>query len=348
MPSYTPGPNDYYDDPCIIPELNSGSLSDTEITLRLEPHPEDISDMSADLNESFQKLRTDTNRNNGSDDVTIISKDTEKHEDMKKVIQDIESQLTPPDQNIHMNEIYMTDQYFGTDQVTFEYVDDTFKTEQEPPQQLQPVQKIEPKLFKTPMAPPMIKAPYKEEKTIRKLSKTHQKPTHLIMHQQMESGTGSKGQSKLVDEAYDEFGTVADLKSSDKPQPIDFILVAATSPSTKVSEESLTYLNQGQSYGIRMRRRQEEFQRAGLPISTPLRIQLRVIFHERRLQNIEDEQLKVWSESRPGERFLEVVTELSEHISNVSQSPNELNCSEFSWNFKKVISQSKYKNRTVL
>ena len=117
LPSYNPGHNDYYDDPCIIPELNSGSLSDTEITLRLEPHPEDISDMSADLNESFQKLRTDTNRNNGSDDVTIISKDTEKHEDMKKVIQDIESQLTPPDQNIHMNEIYMTDQYFGTDQV---------------------------------------------------------------------------------------------------------------------------------------------------------------------------------------------------------------------------------------
>ena len=85
-----------------------------------------------------------------------------------------------------------------------------------------------------------------------------------------------------------------------------------------------------------MRRRPEEFQRAGLNINTPLRIQLRVIFHERRLQNIEDEQLKTWSESRPGERFLEVVTELSEHINNVTPIPGEINCSEFSWNFKKV------------
>ena len=43
---------------------------------------------------------------------------------MKKVIQDIESQLTPPDQ-YHMNEICMTDQYFGdTGPVTFEYVDE--------------------------------------------------------------------------------------------------------------------------------------------------------------------------------------------------------------------------------
>ena len=65
LPSYSqPSQNDYYDDSCIIPDLNPGSLSDTEITLRLEPHPEDISDIGSDLNESFQKLRTDTNRNN--------------------------------------------------------------------------------------------------------------------------------------------------------------------------------------------------------------------------------------------------------------------------------------------
>ena len=43
-------------------------------------------------------------------------------------------------------------------------------------------------------------------------------------------------------------------------------LVAATSPSTKVTEESLTYLNQGQSYGIRITRRPEEFQKANIPL----------------------------------------------------------------------------------
>ena len=66
----------------------------------------------------------------------------------------------------------------------------------------------------------------------------------------------------MVDVAYDDYGTVAEEKKGDKPQPIEFVLVAATSPSTKVAEESLTYLNQGQSYGIRMRRRPEEFQKS--------------------------------------------------------------------------------------
>jgi len=334
LPAYSSQQGDYYDDNCLISDLNQqGSLSDTEITLRLEPHPEDMPDIGSDLNESFQKLRTDANQQNGHE-VVQMSKE-EKNEDMKKVIQDIESQLTPPDQYL-----CMADQYFGGEPVTFEYVDDqSYKNEPNCDQ----LQKIEPKMFKTPMAPPppppLIKA-YKEEPKpqMRKINVKAQKPTHLIMHQQMDSGTGSKGQSKLVDEAYDDFGTVADVKQTGAdhhPCPIDFILVAATSPSTKVSEESLTYLNQGQSYGIRMRRRPEEFQRAGLNINTPLRIQLRVIFHERRLQNIEDEQLKTWSESRPCERFLEVVTELSEHISNVTPIPGEINCSEFSWSFKK-------------
>jgi hypothetical protein len=109
----------------------------------------------------------------------------------------------------------------------------------------------------------------------------------------------SKGQSKLVDEAYDDTGTVADISDTESPQPIDFILVAATSPSTKINEESLTYLNQGQSYGIRMKRRQDEFQRLKLPINSPLRVQFRVVFHDRRLQNQEEEQLKIWSQTRP-------------------------------------------------
>ena len=33
-------------------------------------------------------------------------------------------------------------------------------------------------------------------------------------------------------------------------------------------------------------------------LSTPLRVQLRVVFHDRRLQNTEDEQLKNWSKGR--------------------------------------------------
>ena len=43
-----------------------------------------------------------------------------------------------------------------------------------------------------------------------------------------------------------------------------------------------------------------EIQKTGFTIfsSTPLRVQLRVVFHDRRLQNTEDEQLKNWSKGR--------------------------------------------------
>ena len=51
---------------------------------------------------------------------------------------------------------------------------------------------------------------------------------------------------KLVDEAYDDIGTVAEIVESGTPQPLEFILVSATSPIQKATDESLTYLNQGQ------------------------------------------------------------------------------------------------------
>ena len=43
-----------------------------------------------------------------------------------------------------------------------------------------------------------------------------------MIHQTDSTGL-SKGQSKLVDEAYDETGTWADFKESQKPQPVDFM-----------------------------------------------------------------------------------------------------------------------------
>ena len=43
-----------------------------------------------------------------------------------------------------------------------------------------------------------------------------------MIHQTDSTGL-SKGQSKLVDEAYDETGTWAEFKESSKPQPVDFM-----------------------------------------------------------------------------------------------------------------------------
>ena len=51
-----------------------------------------------------------------------------------------------------------------------------------------------------------------------------------------------------------------------------------------------------------------------------VRVHLRVIFHDRRLQNTEQEQIMQWTKNRPCERFLEIDIPPSENINNVSQT----------------------------
>ena len=58
-----------------------------------------------------------------------------------------------------------------------------------------------------------------------------------------------------MEEAYDDTGTLAEIIENGQIQPLEFILVQNTSPLQKVNEESLTYLNQGQAYGVRLKRR---------------------------------------------------------------------------------------------
>lgn len=58
-----------------------------------------------------------------------------------------------------------------------------------------------------------------------------------------------------MEEAYDDTGTLAEIMENGQIQPLEFILVQNTSPLQKVNEESLTYLNQGQAYGVRLKRR---------------------------------------------------------------------------------------------
>ena len=57
----------------------------------------------------------------------------------------------------------------------------------------------------------------------------------------------------------------------------------------------------------------------------------RVIFHDRRLQNTEAEQIESWSQANPGKRFIEIDKELSTEISCVNNKKDELNCSELVW-----------------
>ena len=58
-----------------------------------------------------------------------------------------------------------------------------------------------------------------------------------------------------------------------------------------------------------------------LGLDASIRIHIRVMFHDRRLQNTEAEQILQWTKQRPAERFVEIDVPLSENINSVTQSP---------------------------
>uniref|UniRef100_A0A3Q4I9X1 Transcription factor CP2-like 1 n=1 Tax=Neolamprologus brichardi TaxID=32507 RepID=A0A3Q4I9X1_NEOBR len=89
-----------------------------------------------------------------------------------------------------------------------------------------------------------------------------------------------------------------------KRTPFQYILCAATSPAVKQQEEALTYLNQGQSYEIRMlNRKLVEYSDIS---SKYVKSIVRVVFHDRRLQYMEHQQLEGWRWNRPGDRILDI------------------------------------------
>ena len=82
-----------------------------------------------------------------------------------------------------------------------------------------------------------------------------------------------------------------------------YILNAPTSIATKKGEPSLTYINQGQSYELKLKKLGDlsnHYKKKWLHTS------IRICFHERRLQYIESEQIAEWSRTHPNERILEV------------------------------------------
>ncbi|XP_029693499.1 transcription factor CP2-like protein 1 isoform X2 [Takifugu rubripes] len=135
--------------------------------------------------------------------------------------------------------------------------------------------------------------------------------------------------------------------------PFQYILCAATSPAVKQQEESLTYLNQGQSYEIRMlNRKRAEYADTSRKYVKPLEVSantsipaasaepthpvcsqsiVRVVFHERRLQYMEQQQLEGWKWNRPGDRILDIDIPLSVGILEPCSHPLHLNTVEFLW-----------------
>lgn len=124
--------------------------------------------------------------------------------------------------------------------------------------------------------------------------------------------------------------TLPVFKQDSSKNNFQYILGSATSPAVKLNEETLTYLNQGQSYEVKMKNHGAITGSKGLYRST-----LRVCFHDRRLQFTETEQLNFWSKSRPGERILDVDIPLSYGLIDVIVNPREHNTIDFVWDSSK-------------
>lgn len=106
-----------------------------------------------------------------------------------------------------------------------------------------------------------------------------------------------------------------------------YVLGAATSMATKLQEETMTYLNQGQPYEIKLKKLGDLTEMKG----KKLRSVVRVGFHERRLQFMEKELLNQWRQHRHSERILEVDIPLSYGISDVTNDPQTINKCAFLW-----------------
>ncbi|KAJ1135318.1 hypothetical protein NDU88_001758 [Pleurodeles waltl] len=129
------------------------------------------------------------------------------------------------------------------------------------------------------------------------------------------------------------------LKQEDQPlhstpelhcPAFQYILCAATSPAVKIQDETLTYLNQGQSYEIRM------LSNAKVSSEVPeckrlVKSVVRVVFHDRRLQYTVRQQLEGWKWSRPGDRILDLDIPLSVGVMEPHAHPSMLNTVDFLW-----------------
>ncbi|XP_065053432.1 transcription factor CP2-like isoform X1 [Rhopilema esculentum] len=128
--------------------------------------------------------------------------------------------------------------------------------------------------------------------------------------------------------------SIAEVKTQDvprSPSPPRFALIlkAPTSPGRKINEETLTYLNQAQSYEILLQCI------SGLPASEQfLQGVIRLGFHDRKYQVIESEKFDEWSANHPNERLLEIDVPMCGGIHEISNNSQYSNFIDFKWDRK--------------
>lgn len=136
-------------------------------------------------------------------------------------------------------------------------------------------------------------------------------------------GQGSYGQhSDFEDNGSPVNNQQVVVESTNESNRFQYILQAATAIAQKSNEDSLTYLNQGQSYEIKLKKLGDLVACRGKLYKSVIKI----CFHERRLQYMEKEQMRQWQDTRPGERILELDIPLTYGISHFNQ-PHHFNYS---------------------
>ncbi|XP_077993346.1 transcription factor CP2-like isoform X2 [Glandiceps talaboti] len=133
--------------------------------------------------------------------------------------------------------------------------------------------------------------------------------------------------TELGTSAYNMSEVLAVFKQEEEEDGFQCILCAATSPAVKLSEETLTYLNQGQSYELKLKKLGSSQTYSG----KVLKSNIRVLFHDKRLQYTEKEQMAEWRTQRPGDRILDIDVPLSYGVLQYTRSPIALNCVEVLW-----------------
>uniref|UniRef100_A0A2L2Y7P3 Transcription factor CP2 n=1 Tax=Parasteatoda tepidariorum TaxID=114398 RepID=A0A2L2Y7P3_PARTP len=120
---------------------------------------------------------------------------------------------------------------------------------------------------------------------------------------------------------------IRELPPNLKNSGFQYVLGAATSIATKINEETMTYLNQAQSYEIKLKKLGDLTEMRGKMLKSIIRVG----FQERRLQYCEKEQIAQWQNQRIGERILEIDIPLSYGVYEVQNDPNNIHLSEFLW-----------------
>ncbi|KAJ7418714.1 Transcription factor CP2-like protein 1 [Willisornis vidua] len=164
----------------------------------------------------------------------------------------------------------------------------------------------------------------------------HSQPEHYH-HHQYPTSNNSYLRDVLALPIFKQEDSSLPQENETKHPPFQYVMCAATSPAVKLYDETLTYLNQGQSYEIRML----DNRKAGdIPEINGKLVKsiIRVVFHDRRLQYTEHQQLEGWKWNRPGDRLLDLDIPMSVGVIDIKTNPSQLNAVEFLWDPTKCTS----------